>query len=148
MKKISIITIVLLVFLSGCRYEEGPFINFKKVDKRIRGMWDVSTVYKNGKQSDIEFPTEVESLRAQFRFHNNGVLIITYIQNNIIVQSSGSWDFGEKKKTLNVAFKNQYTNTYREYEILKFKSQELKLRFTDEDDVEWMLVFSLYYSMP
>ena len=147
MKKISIITIVLLVFLSGCRYEEGPFLNFKKVDKRIRGAWDVSTVYKNGEKSDTEFPSEVESVRAQYTFYSNEVVLMTYIKNNIIVQSSGSWNFGEKKKTLNVTFKNEYTNTYREYEILKFKSQELKLRFTDENNIEWILVFSLYYSM-
>ena len=146
MKKISIITVILLVFLSGCRYEEGPFLNFKKVEKRIRGVWDVSTVFKNGEAVTENFPTSVESKYSQFYFYNNGVVVITYVKDNIINQSSGSWDFGEKKKTLNITFKNDFTNVYREYEIVKFRSNELKLRFTDENDIEWILVLSLYYA--
>ncbi|MDR2407280.1 MAG: DUF5004 domain-containing protein, partial [Bacteroidales bacterium] len=146
MKKLLLGSIGLILLLSGCRYEEGPFINFTGVEKRIRGSWSMSNVYKNGEETNTESPTVVETKNAEYAFYKNGLLNIKYIENNIVKESSGSWEFGNKKKTIRVVFLNQYYNISREYEIVKFKTNELKLRFTDENGVKWTLVFSLNYS--
>jgi hypothetical protein len=146
MKNISYCAIVLLFLLSGCRYEEGPFLNFTKVEKRIRGVWNISNVYKNGEETTTEFPTFVESQWAQFKFYKSGTLLITYLQNNVSMESSGSWTFVDKKRTLRLIFKNQYATLSRDYEIVKFKTHELKLLFTDDKDVKWTLVLALQYS--
>ena len=135
-----------ILFLSGCRYEEGPALNFTKVEKRIRGMWSVSSVYKNGEKTDTESPTVVESKHAQFEFFKNKVLLISYIHENVLCQSSGSWDFSDDKKILEVMLMNQYYWVSRGYEIVKFKNKELKIRFTDDDGAVWTLVLSLEQS--
>jgi hypothetical protein len=146
MKKILLGSICLMFLLSGCRYEEGPAISFTSAEKRLRGSWSVSNVYKNGEETNTESPTVVESKNAQYEFYKNRVLLISYIQDNVSKESSGSWEFGNKKKTLRVVFQNQYYNISREYEIVKLKSNELKLRFTDDNGVTWTLVFALNYS--
>jgi hypothetical protein len=147
MKKLLLIIIgSMLLLSSGCRYEEGPFINFTNVEKRIRGAWTVSHIYKNGQETNTESPTVVETQNAQFYFYKNKVLLIRYLHDNTDKDSSGSWEFGNKKKTLRTIFLNQYYNISREYEIIKFKSNELKLRFTDDSGITWTLVLSLDYS--
>ena len=148
MKKI-LGTLALITLLSSCRYEEGPFINFTNVEKRIRGRWSVSTIYKNGEITDTETPSIVESKYAQYEFYKTNVLVINYFYNGVVYQSSGSWEFGKKKKTINAVFSHhQYYNISREYEIVKFKNKELKVRFKDENDVQWTMVLSLEYSFP
>jgi hypothetical protein len=144
--KLSLAIIGLILLLSGCRYEEGPFINFTNVEKRIRGSWSVSKVYKNGEETNTESPTIVETRNAQFEFYGTGVLSIRYVHDGINKESSGSWEFANKKKIIRVVFLNQYYNISRDYEIIKFKSNELKLRFTDGNGVQWTLVLSLNYS--
>jgi hypothetical protein len=135
-----------LLLLSACRYKEGPFLNFTNVEKRLRGAWAISNVYKNGEETSEEFPTVVESKNARYEFYKNKVLLISYLQNNTVKESSGSWDFGSKKKTIQAVFLNEYYSISREYEIIKFKSNELKLRFTDDNGITWTLVLSLDYS--
>ena len=145
MKKIFGIA-ALIILLSACKYEEGPFISFTSVEKRIRGAWSVSTVYKNGEITDTESPSIVESKRAKYEFFKRNILVISYINNDVLYESSGSWEFGNKKKTINAVFMNQYYNLSREYEIVKFKSNELKVRFTDDNGMKWSLVLGLEYS--
>jgi hypothetical protein len=139
-------SIVLILLLSGCKYEEGPFLSFTGVEKRIRGSWTISNVYKNGVETDTESPTVVEAKNATFEFYKSRTLLINYMQDNINKESSGSWEFGNKKKTIRVVFINQYYSVSREYKIIKFKNNELKVRFTDENGVEWTLVFGLNFS--
>jgi hypothetical protein len=137
------VIIVIVFLLSGCRYEEGPALNFTKVEKRIRGLWTLNTIYKNGENTDTESPTIVETKHAQYEFFKNKTLLIHYIHQNILCTSQGSWDFTDNKKNLTVAFTNQYYPVSRDYEIIKFKNKELKLRFTDDDGTVWTLVLTL-----
>jgi hypothetical protein len=141
MKKIVLIITVLILLLTGCRYEEGSA--FTSVEKRIRGMWSVSSVYKNGEKTDTESPTVVEAKNSTYEFFKNKILTITYYHNNIDCQSSGSWLFGEKKKTIELTLVNQYYPISRSYEIIKFTNKELKVRFTDDDGIKWTLILSL-----
>jgi hypothetical protein len=146
MKKLLFGVIASLLLLTACRYEEGPFINFTNVEKRLRGSWTVSNVYKNGVETSTEFPTMIEAKDARYEFYKNKVLLIYYQQDNILKESSGSWEFGKKKKTIQAVFVDQYYTISREYEIVKFKNNELKLRFTDDNSITWTLVLGLDYS--
>jgi hypothetical protein len=141
MKKIIIVTIVFVLSLAGCKYEEGNALT--NVEKRIRGMWSVSSVYKNNEKTDTESPTLVESQDAMYEFYKTKILLISYVHNNIVYRSDGSWKFGEKKKSIELTLKNQYYPISRSYEIVKFTNKELKVRFTDDDGVKWTLVLVL-----
>jgi len=139
MKKLITVAAVLTLALTNCKYEEGFALT--NVEKRIRGMWSVSSVYKNGEKTDTESPTVVESQGAMYEFYKTKFLLIRYLYNNIVCQSNGDWKFGEKKKTVELTFKNQYSLTIsRSYEIVKFTNKELKVRFTDDDGIKWILV--------
>ena len=118
-------------------------MSFTNVEKRLRGAWSVSSVYKNGEKTDTESPTLVESKYAVYEFYKTKILLISYLHDNIVRQSSGSWAFGEKKKTIELTLKDQYYWISRSYEIVKFKNKELKVRFKDDDGVEWTLILSL-----
>lgn len=145
MKK-TILGILFLIFLfSSCRYEEGPYVA-TKVEKRIRGMWSISSVYKNREITEVEFPTVVEAKGSQFEFYKRNILTIKYYYNGILSESSGSYEFGKNKKTIKLVFTNQYYTISREYEIIKFTNKELKVRFTDDKSIEWTLIFNLELS--
>lgn len=145
MKKVIIAIIGLALLFPACRYEE-PSLSFTSVKKRIRGEWSLSKIYKNGEITETESPSVVESKSARYGFYKREILIIKYNSGGILCESSGSWVFGEKKKTLNLVFLDQYYNLSREYEIVKFKNNELKVRFKDDKAVEWTLILSLEYS--
>jgi len=146
MKRVLFLVVAGVFIFSGCRYEEGSALTFKKVEKRIKGMWSVSTIYKNGEKTDTESPTIVESKHARYEFFKSRILLIGYTHNNIECRSSGSWDFKDNKKILEVTLMNQYYPITRNYEIIKFKNKELKVRFTDDEGVVWTLVLSLEQS--
>jgi len=146
MKRVLFLIVAGVFIFSGCRYEEGPALNFKNVEKRLRGIWSVSSVYKNGEKTDTETPTLVEAKFTQYEFYKNKMLLISYIHNDIVCSSHGSWNFADKKKILEITFINQYYPIVREYEIVKFKNKELKVRFTDDDGIKWTLILSLEQS--
>ena len=145
-QSIGIVVVGLIFLLSSCRYEEGSGGSAVKVEKRIRGLWSVSSVYKNGEKTDTESSTVVESKNAQYEFYKTRILLINYIHNDIVCRSDGTWDFSDDKKILKLTFINQYYPISREYEIIKFKNKELKVRFTDDDGHVWTLIFSLEQS--
>jgi len=146
MKKSIIVLVILVLGISGCRYEEGNALT--NLDKRIAGIWSVSSVYKNDEKTDTESPTLVESKGAVYEFYKTKILLIRYIHNNVVCQSYGSWEFDEKKKNIELMFLNQYYHISRRYEIVKFKNKELKVRFTDDNGVKWALVLVLEQSLP
>ncbi|MDR0367690.1 MAG: hypothetical protein LBH82_00945 [Bacteroidales bacterium] len=146
MKKITLTAVLLMFLLSGCRYEEGPFINFRKVEKRIKGLWNISSVEKNGEILSNNFPTYIESVNTLLMFTSGGIITITYYKDNINVESSGHWEFQDRKKILHVTFQNMYRRVVRDYEIIKFRNNILKVKFT-EDGNEYIITFSLINSL-
>jgi len=145
MKKLTLAIAAAAFLLTGCRYEE-PSLSLTNVEKRLRGAWTISSIYKNGEKTDAESPTLVESQYAMYEFYKTKTLLISYLHNDIVCKSSGSWAFGEKKKTIELILINQYYPISRSYEIVKFKNKELKVRFKDDDGVEWILILSLEQS--
>ena len=146
MQKKILITLSLLSLFASCKYEEGPFINFTPVKDRIRGEWKVNAIQKNGKSTTTETPSLAESLNNAFSFYINQRLQIDYIENTTLYQADGFYEFSNDKKELILKFSDKYLSYERTYKILKFKSKELKVKFTDEKNTEWILEFTLTQS--
>jgi len=145
-QKKFLISISLLCLLSSCRYEEGPFINFTPVKDRIRGQWKVIAIEKNGTSTTTEYPSIAEAHNNFFSFYASEMLSISYIDDNIWCEINGTYEFSSDKKKIIAAFSDK-TNSYkRNYEIIKFKNKELKVKFTDEKNNKWVLEFSQIYS--
>jgi hypothetical protein len=103
-------------------------------------------VEKNGKIIKEDFPTYAEKVNSQFTFFPGKTATIYYTKDNMSIETSGSWEFKEKKKILHVTFTNQYQNIMRDYEIIKFKNNILKLKFTEGGN-EYVVTLSLQVSL-
>lgn len=136
LKKLYIsIFLCLILLLAGCT----------KAEDKIRGIWQISSIYKNNVETTSETPGEVESLLSNWSFYRSKVLLINYNKDNINYKSSGNWDIDKENDCLTVSFSDAYKEVERTYRIEKFKSNELKVSFKEGSD-EWLLVFSLQYS--
>ena len=134
----------LTATLPSCqKYEDGPWISFRKAENRIRGIWELSSVYKNGEKSLSDFPSEVESGDATWELYKTGTILITYLNQNSVLKSNGSWSFEDNKKNLHTEFTTRYAAVTRDYHILRLTQKEMKLQFADSDGTVWTLEFSV-----
>jgi hypothetical protein len=137
----------LTATLPSCqKYEDGPWISFRKAENRIRGIWELSSVYKNGEKTATETPSEVESPDGTWELYKSVTVLITYYQNNSILKSNGSWEFNDNKTILNTTFTSRYAVVSRKYKILRLTQKEMKLQYTDEQGTQWVLNFSVIQS--
>ena len=134
----------LTATLPSCqKYEDGPKISFRKAENRIRGIWELSSVYKNGEKTTTETPSDVESPDGTWELYKSGTVLITYYQNNSLLKSNGSWEFEDYKTTLNTTFTSRYAVVSRKYKILRLTQKEMKLQYTDAQGTQWVLNFSI-----
>lgn len=148
-KRISVLVVLtagIALFCSSCRYEEGPFINFVRVDNRIRGEWEISKIIRDDGTSVSSTSAAEESVGAIMDFYRTHIFIMHCKDNTTIYNCEGSWDFGEKKRSVIVNFRGLRQVISREYEIVKFKNDELKLRYTDDNGVTWTITLDLLLS--
>jgi len=144
MQKKVLITLSLLCLFAACRYEDGGGTG--SVKDRIRGQWKVNIVQKNGVATTTESPSVAESLNNLFDFYINQRLQVNYMEEGTVYQGDGFYEFSSDKKKIIAKFSDRYRSFERQYEILKFKNKELKVKFTDEKNVEWILEFTLIQS--
>ena len=146
MRKKILVVMSLLCLFGSCRYKEGPFMNFTPVKDRIRGEWKVNAIQKNGVSTTTESPSIAESRNNFFEFYINQRLQINYWEEGTMYQADGYYEFSDNKKQITCKFSDIYRSYERSYEILKFKNKDLKVKFTDEENTEWILEFTLIQS--
>jgi hypothetical protein len=146
MRKNFLLILSLLCLLGACRYKEGPFMNFTPVKDRIRGQWKVNAIQKNDVATTTESPSVAENCNNLFDFYINKRLQINYMEDGTLYQADGDYKFSSDKKELITNFADKYRSYKRTYKILKFKNKELKVKFIDDDNVEWILEFTLIQS--
>lgn len=134
-KKYIVCWLFLILFLASCA----------KPEDKIRGIWQLSSISKNGNEISDASPGEVESLLSSWTFYRSKILLINYYRNSVVYKSSGNWSLDAKNDYLTVTFSDAYREVERTYHIDKFKSNELKVSFQEDQDA-WVLVFSLQYS--
>lgn len=126
----------MMFSISGCT----------KPEDKIRGKWEISKIYKNNIETRLESPSQVESLFSSWTFYRSTILIITYSYNAVLYETSGSWSLIQNNDFLEVSFTDKYSTIERRYTIKKFKANELKVSFVDQENIEWTFVFALQYS--
>ncbi len=143
--KFFIVGLFLLSISGSCRYEE-PSVSFTRLKDRIRGEWQIDKIEKNGIFTS-EYPCVEEHLASIYSFYQTKVCMIDYSEDYLNKQTAeGTWDFGDKKKTLivNVKGKNQIIS--RVYTIVKFSNKELKLSYVDDNGDKWTFHLGLILS--
>lgn len=105
---------VIILSLSCSKYQDGPFISFRKKNKRITGTWKHSAfVYLD------QNVTVTDNLPAT---------LYTYTEDNQYYTSegdTGTWEFGEGID-LNIRLKD--TDSVITFEILRLAKKELWLK--------------------
>ena len=144
MRKKVLVVLSLLCLFGACRYDEGG--GSVPVKNRIRGEWKVNAIKKNGVATTSESPSLGESLNNLFDFYISQRLQINYLDDGIVYQADGFYEFSSDKKKIIAKFSDRYRSYERNYEILKFKNKELKVKFTDDENTEWILQFTLIQS--
>lgn len=142
MKKFAFICIVLAVVLSGCKYEEGPFISIREAEARMVGVWELVNVYKNGVE---QTETELSANRpgSYYTFYYEGMLSVTAIVNgNIRESNQGFWNFQNNEKEIKVEYQLPGEDYLYEAEIKRLTMSELRYEYTDNEGNLWR--FEMY----
>lgn len=144
MRKKVLVVLSLLCLFGACRYDEGG--GSIPIKNRIRGEWKVNKIQKNGVATTSESPSIGETLNNLFDFYISQRLQINYLDEGTVYQADGFYEFSSDKKKIIAKFSDRYRSYERNYEILKFKNKELKVKFTDDENTEWILQFTLIQS--
>lgn len=134
MKKFYLFSLLVLLTLgmTGCRYEEGPFISFLPKADRLGNTWVVNTVSLNGTSG-----TSIDGFK-EITFFNEGGCQIIYNPLNTEIAYSGTWAFSDDKKIVQINTVDELFGVDRyesDWTILALKDEVLKVTFTDDGDV-------------
>jgi hypothetical protein len=144
MRKIQLFALLslLIVSMTGCKYEEGPFISFVPKVERVTNSWIVSTAIVNGQQD-----TELDGVNY-FTFYKEGNAAVSFNLLGTEIIYSGTWVFNEDKSTiiLNTEDNSGFFEYNRTFTIKKLKEKEMQLYWEEEDgsgnndtyDVVWV----------
>lgn len=133
--KFSLGLFVLTLGLSGLtscnKYEEGPQFSFLPAKNRLARTWRLTDVTKNGNS----FMNSNYTLDVTFGKNGsvNGKEVTSVNGSSITNSYVGNWEFNGDKTHLLV--KKDGENDFRDNEILELRNSDLKLRYTDGDDV-------------
>ncbi len=148
---LSIISIIL--FLSACKYEEGPFISLRSKEKRLIGLWELNEL----KINDVSYMSYYNADTAYLRFSINSYSENTYMSlvkdSRISPQmANGALEFVDSNSKLRFALKRNVAylpetaavfnllpilQEEHDWTILKLKNNNFTLSLSEND--------SLYY---
>lgn len=131
MKKIQLLSILMLVLVMGmssCKYEEGPFISVIPKVERVTNTWIVSNATVDGTQS-----SSISWLK-EITFYKEGGLGVVRSILGIDSPYTGTWAFTEDKGGLTLLSKDDLTGLLsfnRDMTILKLKEELLKVTWIE-----------------
>jgi hypothetical protein len=154
MKKIIICSILIALFISCKKYEEGPLISFRSAKHRISKNWRVESFTANG----------ADSMSYLQRYHLNGLWHFapydTYADPSLTIYkdsltSGGMWSVSGNQLGIFLSYVNcksapcTNTNTISDWpfmggwEIVKLKEKEMKLKNV-QNSIEYKIEFKPY----
>jgi len=128
MKKILnfslIIAFGLAIAFTGCKkYDEGPMLSLASKKARVVNTWKIEKLFLNDLDITSTNLTNLSIYSIEFKNDN------TFIENGTGYTETGKWDFDSKKENLLCTYNGSITDD--KYEILKLKSSEMWLKYTD-----------------
>lgn len=126
---LTIVLICLIVFISGCRYEDGPAISFRSANSRIQGTYDIKKFEYGG--ADSTFALKSKSCYGEITIDiDDGIYM-----NRGGCATSGSWDLKDNNKKIAIQFHGGNfigippwgLHFTADYEILQLKDHEMVL---------------------
>ncbi|HTL82927.1 MAG TPA: lipocalin family protein [Bacteroidia bacterium] len=140
MKKYFFVPFLILALFGSCKkYEDGPVFSIHTKTHRLTGSWGIHYVSEDG----VDKTSDYQNARQGYLlvFTAEGDYTITYTINGIFNYSeTGTWNFSRDKSTLILT--KTSSNTATEWTILKLKNKEFWMKYTDysstpNKEVEW-----------
>ena len=121
--RLIIISVLIIVFVSCSKYEDGPSVSLRTKNARLINKWKIET-------SDTLFLTKADPITPEDS--TTGPLYASYIEFQeegiyYTPPTYGSWDFDEEKQNVIITIDKDS----KSYKILKLKNNELWLFYTD-----------------
>jgi hypothetical protein len=86
-----------LLFLTGCRYENGPKVSFRSPSARITGIWLIDKVLENGVERTNEFNLVFPNYKLEIKTDDTYTITSS---NTLVPGESGSWELSADKMRL------------------------------------------------
>lgn len=122
-----LLAFTLMLGTSCKKYEEGPFISLRSKKERLSNEWKIDKMYdENGNELEI---SELERA-LKIIYEKSGGFSIKLGDDDFI---TGTWEFGDKKKTIISTHENPFTSEMEKdtVQIIKLKEKELWLENSD-----------------
>jgi hypothetical protein len=133
MKKMLLFSLMALLMLgmTSCKYDEGPFISFIPKVERISNTWVPNEAVKNGTSS-----TSIDGFK-EITFFKEGACQIIRTSGSTEIGFTGTWVLSDDKMTIHISVVGDLnaSSTYvSDWTILRLKEEELKVSYTDSPD--------------
>lgn len=128
MKKTALIVFIIMGLFSSCsKYEDGPALSLRSKTHRLCGAWTLEKMYENGIEKADAYNT-----RWEFKTNGESLRTITEPLSGMETTSTGTWAFTDDKTGITVVMiipSIQLTIT-ENWDILRLKEKELWLETT------------------
>jgi hypothetical protein len=124
LKKLLILTSILLAFASCNKYEDGPSVSLLSKKSRLANKWKLETYYLNGQDKTVDYRGLVQSETLEFfksgSWQYNEVSNWTWAPGYL----HGTWTFQDKKESIEMVDDRAGVPS-KTWTILRLKSKEL-----------------------
>lgn len=124
--------------MASCgKYEDGPKISLASKKARIINNWQYEEIYKNGNLQTLNS----DDMNSSIEFKKNDEMTIITTAGSISSNYQGTWDLSSDKEYIDIQYTVSFlglSSTYNmSYKILRLKSNELWLEYTDATNTIW-----------
>lgn len=140
MKLILLFSLILLTLFTSCgKYEEGPNFSLRTKKNRLRSDWKLNKLYINGYiQNDIGFRLLLKDNNKFYYGYSLKSLPLSSTDYDFHADSLGMWELTKNKEHLRL--RHQEIDTDQEYKmvdwkILRLEKTDLVLSREDNDDL-------------
>lgn len=132
----SLIVLLVMSALSGCKYEEGPWISFRSHENRLVNSWKYTFMQFNGANGLTgNGPGSINFDLSTIGFNDEGRFSVTWRKvDSTASLFTGNWSFADSDETLILDF-DDTSQSQQVFTIVKLKNDELWLEEKIGDDL-------------
>jgi hypothetical protein len=135
MKKIIYVSLMVIVFASCSKYEDGPPLSLRSRTERLSNNWVAASALHNGTEGTADFNAQFSGYLLSIGKDEQYTLTYDLVPAGSHVEK-GSWEFSDDKR--HVLFTDA-NGSVHDYTILRLKEHELWVIFQDSNNTAWEL---------
>lgn len=126
---------VVSLFLTSCKYEEGPAISLRSKEERLVNSWKIQEANENGLNTTPDY--DDVNFQLMFDYDQSMKAYTTDDSGDVWIQN-GLWDFVQDKEQIRIIYTDPAVNPDRAFwTILKLKEKELWVSEDRDSTIDW-----------